>query len=211
LQHFSPQRPGNSAAESDLRARLGWGDEAFVLLSTRGWAPLYGVEELARAFVRAARQRPQLRLLMLGNGPQASLVRRIFMQGGVLDRVHFPGQVSQESLPRYYHAADLYISASHSDGSSVSLMEALACGVPALVSDIPGNREWIEPGVQGWWFPVGDVDALANAILHAADGRERLPKMGRAARQLAEARANWEKNFPKLLEAYELACRGHIK
>ena len=61
-----------------------------------------------------------------------------------------------------YRAADLYLSASHSDGSSVSLMEALGCGLPVLVSDIPGNREWVTDGEQGWLFPDGD-DAAAVA------------------------------------------------
>jgi glycosyltransferase involved in cell wall biosynthesis len=61
--------------------------------------------------------------------------------------------------------ADLYISPSHVDGSSVSLMEALACGLPALVSDIPANQEWVSEGVNGWLFPDGNADILAEKIL----------------------------------------------
>ena len=76
-------------------------------------------------------------------------MRRILEQGDVLDRVHFGGQVGYDNLPLYYGASDLYLSASHSDGSSVSLMEALASGLPVLVSDIPGNREWISEGKTG--------------------------------------------------------------
>jgi glycosyltransferase involved in cell wall biosynthesis len=177
-----------------------------VLLHTRSWAPLYGVDVMAKAFVRAAQQRPELRLLMLGNGSMAAELRRIFMQGGVLERVQFAGQISQNDLPRYYRAADLYISASHSDGSSVSLMEALACGIPALVSDIPGNREWITPGKEGWWFPDGDADALAQSILNAADRKKDLKAMSASARELAEKRANWRQNVKQLQRAYELAA-----
>jgi glycosyltransferase involved in cell wall biosynthesis len=123
----------------------------------------------------------------------------------MIDRVHFPGQVRQAQLPQYYRAADLYVSASHSDGTSISLLEAMACGRPVLVSDIPGNREWVEPNVNGWLFPEGDVNALARAILHAVEARDRLSEMGKVARKLAQQRANWERNFPKLLEAYEIA------
>lgn len=180
----------------------------FTLLSTRSWEPIYGVDVLARGFVQAARQRPELRLLMLGNGSQAGLLREIFGGGGVLDRVEFPGQVGQAGLPAFYRAADLYASASHSDGSSVSLMEAMACGLPAAVSDIPGNREWIEPGVTGWWFPDGDPDALGDALVQAIVQRERLAEMGIAARRVAERRADWKANFPHLLEAYDLALDG---
>lgn len=209
LQRFTPANRHSPSAirhsPSALRTRLGWGDDTFVLLSTRGWSPIYGVEDLARAFVRAARQRPELRLLMLGNGPQAPTIRRIFLQGGVQDQVHFPGQVRQRNLPDYYRAADLYISTSHSDGTSISLLEALACGTPVLLADIPGNQEWVRGESVGWLFRDGEVDSLTEGILHAWGVREQLPAMGRAARQVAESRANWEKNFPKLFEAWEIA------
>ena len=184
--------------------------DVFVLLCNRSWEPIYGVDVIAKAFVLASQMLtgmnyPQLRLLMLGHGSQAGALREIFSLGGFLDRVHFPGHVSQTDLPRYYRSSDLYLSASHSDGSSVSLLEALACGLPALVSDIPGNREWITPGVEGWWFPDGDYRAMAEAIVQAVEQRVRLAEMGRAARLLAEQRADWEVNFAQLLKAYELA------
>ena len=192
--------------DGGLRARLGWNHDEFVLLSTRGWSPIYGVEDLARAFVQAARQRPELRLLMLGNGPLAPKIKRIFMQADLIDRVHFPGLVNQADLPNYYRAADLYISTSHSDGTSISLLEALACGTPVLLTDIPGNQEWvIEPGQVGWLFKDGDIPSLRQAILRTLNLREQLPAMGLVARSLAESRADWEKNFPKLFEVYEMA------
>ena len=180
----------------------------FVLLSTRNWEPIYGVDVIARAFVQVAQDHPELCLVMLGSGSQAAMLRQIFEDGGVLDQVVFPGLVDQDNLPAIYQAADLYISASHSDGTSISLLEAMASGKPAIVSDIPGNREWITPGVQGWWFQDGDASALAQAIRVAIDQRSRLAEMGQAARQVAEQRADWDKNFPMLLNAYEIALRS---
>ncbi len=204
IEQFAPDGKVHESQAAALRSRLGW-QGCFVLLSTRAWEPGYGVNLIARAFVQIARQRPELRLLLLGGGSQAALLRRIFLSGGVLERVHFAGQVSQPALPDYFRAADLYVSASRSDGSSISLLEALACATPALVSDIPGNREWINHGAQGWWFRDGDVAALSQAIDNALDAREKLPEMGQAARSLAEQRADWKRNFPKLLRAYEMA------
>ncbi len=177
----------------------------FTLLSTRGWEPIYGVDVIARAFVQASRQCPELRLVMLGNGSQAAALRRILQQGGVHEQVLFPGQVSQADLPRYYRSSDLYLSASHSDGTSISLLEAMASGRPAIVSDIPGNREWVQPGVNGWLFADGSADALSDAILKSVSQRAQLPTMGRSARRIAEERANWEKNFQHLLQAYDMA------
>jgi len=177
----------------------------FSILSTRGFEPIYGIDVIARAFVIAARKRTDLRLTLLGNGSQSAAIRKILLIGAVYDRVLFPGHVSFSDLPSYYHNADLYISASHSDGTSISLLEAFACGTPAIVPDIPGNREWITPGENGWLFPDGNTEALASAILNAIDQQQKLPEMGRKARLLAEARADWERNFPQLKKAYALA------
>ena len=196
LAHYSPVTQPSSSSFTDE-------SPAFTLLSTRGWEPIYGVEVIARAFVDAAHVQPKLRLIMLGNGSQASLLRQIFTRGGVEEKIFFPGQVSQNDLPRYYQQADLYLSASHSDGTSISLLEAMACGKPVLVSDIPGNLEWVTPRQNGWTFPDGDDKALAQAILKAFDERKQLPEMGQSARMLVVERADWQKNFQTMLTTYE--------
>ena len=141
--------------------------------------------------------------MLLNGGSQGAAIRQILQSGGVLERVHFGGQVSQTDLPNWYHRADLYISPSHVDGSSVSLMEALACGLPCLVSDIPANKEWVSEGENGWLFEDGNVDMLAEKILLAIKNRKSLLKIGNAARITAEERADWKKNAMKLMQTYE--------
>jgi glycosyltransferase involved in cell wall biosynthesis len=202
LKRFSP------GPAEDFRTRLGW-QEAFVLLSLRSWEPIYGVDVLVRGFIQAARELPELRLFLLGTGSLAPRLRQALEQSQVMDRVYFGSQVSQADLLRYYRAADLYLSASHSDGSSVSLMEALACGLPVLVSDIPGNREWVIDGRDGWFFPDGDAGRMAELICQAAARRKDLHEMGRASRARAEERADWDLNFKQLLKAYEMAKEAH--
>ena len=182
---------------------------AFTIFCNRAWEPRYGVDVLAWAFVKAARSRPELSLILLGGGSQGTRIRQILLSGGVLDQVTFGGQVSQTELPRWYHRADVYISPSHVDGSSVSLMEALACGLPCLVSDIPANKEWVTEGENGWLFSDGDADALAAKILQAFDQRKSLPEISRAARAVAEDRADWKKNSTKLMQTYQQAL--HLK
>jgi len=209
LMHFSPQI--DAGQERQAQAISADPASPFTLLSTRGWEPIYGVDILAEGFAQAARERPELRLVMLGNGSQGPELRQIFRRTGVLERVSFPGQVGYADLPAYYQGADLYVSASHSDGTSISLLEALACGTPVLVSDIPGNREWITPGVEGWWFPDGDAEALCQMILQVVELRRRLPEIGRSARQLAERRADWGQNYPLLFQAYHIALAGKNK
>jgi glycosyltransferase involved in cell wall biosynthesis len=184
--------------------------EAITLFCNRTWESIYGVDVLAKAFVKVATTNPHVTLILLGGGSQGPRIRQILMNGGVLDRVHFGGQIGPSDLPRWYHMADIYISPSHVDGSSVSLMEALACGLPCLVSDIPGNQEWIVEGENGWLFRDGDADDLAEKIMYAIKNRRSLKKMGESARKTAEQKADWKKNFGKLLEAYDkvMSLRG---
>jgi len=101
----------------------------------------------------------------------------------------------------------LYVSASHVDGSSISLLEAMACGLPALVSDIPGNLEWITPEVNGWAFSVGSSRALAGQMAEAIKDINILRSYGAQSRQVAQDQADWNKNSEKLLQAYQLAQR----
>ena len=181
--------------------------ETFTLFCNRAWETRYGVDVLAKAFVKVTASKPDVSLMLLGGGSQTNRIRQILLQGGALDRVQMPGQVSQTELPRWYHWADVYISPSHVDGSSVSLMEALASGLPCLVSDIPANKEWVTEGENGWLFPDGNADALASKILLAIAQRDKLPEIGRAARVVAEARADWQKNSEILMQAYQQALQ----
>ncbi len=197
LDHFTPsqeQRP----------------QDTFTLFCNRSWEERYGVDVLARAFVRVAQQKENVDLILLGGGSQGARLRQIFQSGGVIDRVTFGGQISQTELPRWYHMADLYISPSHVDGSSVSLMEALACGMPCLVSDIPANKEWVFEDKNGWLFRDGDADHLAEKILAAMNQREKLPEIGRASRSEAEKRADWKKNAAALMEVYRSLGEKHV-
>ena len=191
LDHFKPSPATKN--ENDL----------LRFFCNRSWELRYGVDVLAKAFVRAAKSNPNLSLILIGGGSMGGELRRILTSGGVIDQVHFGGFISQKELPRYYNMADVYISPSHVDGSSVSLMEALACGLPCLISDIPANKEWVVKGENGWLFPDGNTDALAEKILLVAEKRDALPEIGARSRAVAEQRADWTKNFQKLLEIYE--------
>lgn len=199
LGHFSP---GNGqAAGRQLRRALGWDDE-FVVLCNRTWADPYGVDLLAEAFLGAAQKNLRLRLLLVGDGPQSKLIHDILAP--VRARVAFPGWLDRDALPEIYNAADLFVSPSHCDGSSVSLLEALACGCPVLVSDIPSNREWVVPEEAGELFRDGDLNALQSQLLLMSKSVH-LEAYGRRARRLAEERADWAQNFQICLQAYQRA------
>ena len=204
LDNFTPRR------DNGLRERLKWSN-SIVILSVRSWETIYGVDIVVRAFIKASRKIPSLRLILLGGGSQELLLRKIINDARMNERVYFGGRVSQEELPSFYQTADLYISASHSDGSSVSLMEALASGCPVIVSDIPGNKEWITSGKEGYLFSDGNVNDLKEKIIKIIQDQNKIKEMRHNARSLTEKRANWLKNFQQLLRAYEMATAtsGH--
>jgi glycosyltransferase involved in cell wall biosynthesis len=209
IEHFVPRKEERrkKSASSKNRQSSVVSRKSVTLFCSRTWEAIYGVDVLAKAFVKVACVNSDVNLILLGGGSQGANIRRILMNGGVMERVHFGGQVGQRDLPRWYHMADIYISPSHVDGTSVTLLEALASGLPCLVSDIPGNKDWIEEGVNGWTFRDGDVDDLAEKILLAIKSRRSFKKIGDAARKTAEEKADWSKNFGKLLDTYHVIAR----
>lgn len=198
LQHFAP-----GADSSFLKNRMGWGN-SFLILSTRAWEKVYGIDTLLEAFLQAYSQNSNLRLMLLGNGSLASEIQRFIANHDLNDVVYRPGMVPHEQLPDYFRAADLYLSCSQSDGTSVSLLEAMATGLPVVVTDGPGNREWVVTGQNGWLAPAGNPEAFAQSLLQAGGmvSTERA-RISRRNRQAAEQRANWDMNFARLLAVYD--------
>lgn len=193
LTHF---HPGDRAPGS--------GNE-IVLFCNRSWEKNYGVDVLAKAFSRIANKYPNLRLHLLGSGSMENELRTILENAGISNQVNFPGRIPQNLLPNYYQKADVYITPSRVDGTSVSLMEAMACGLPVIASDIPGNADWVQEGQQGWLFKDGDDADLAEKIELAIEHKSILTKLGLASRTVAEKRANWTENVKVLFETYERA------
>lgn len=198
LAHFTPASARILGAV--WRDRQGWGDK-HVLLCLRSWEPNYGVDVLLLAFIEAAQKDDSLRLILLGDGSQRNQILSILEEGKVNDKVFLGGRVPNQDLITYYGAADMYVTPSHVDGSSVSLMEAMACGLPTIASDIPANAEWIAEGQTGWLFPDGDHRALAELLLKIPSFD--LPAVGNFARNVAEKRADWQRNKQLLFLCWE--------
>ncbi len=185
-----------------IRSQLGWQD-CVVAVCTRSWEPIYGVLPLLEAFSAAHAQDSRLRLLLVGDGSLRPEVERAIAERGLGDVVWLPGAVPNDRLPDYFRAADYYVSFAASDGSSISLLEAMATGLPAIATDRASNREWIADSSSGLLIPFGDTRAMTAALLEMANLNEsqRL-EIGRGNRAIAESRADWTRNVKKLMAAY---------
>lgn len=190
------------AAPVDLRARFGW-TEGPVLISTRNLEPVYGIAHLLRAFAAVRERIPAAKLLLAGDGSLRSSHEAAAGALGLTDAVRFLGHVPNADLPGWLRAADLYVTASLSDGTSRSLMEAFACGLPAVVTDPPAYREWVREGVHGTLVARGNAGALAAGILEILAHPGLKTELRRNALETAAAHFDERKNFAKLEGMYE--------
>lgn len=188
---------------TDLTNFLGW-ENAFIVLSTRSWEKLYGIDTLLQAFHFAYIQNKKLRLILLGHGALAPWVHEFISVNHLVTVIHQPGVISHEQLPDFFRECDLYMSCSTSDGTSISLLEAMAAGLTVVVSDIPGNREWVVQRQNGYLITPGDSSAFGKVILEAATlDKNRRVEMAALNRAIIEQRADWNKNSRKLMSLYD--------
>jgi len=154
------------------RKELGWTEDDIVVISMRDHNPVYGVNYLIEAIPFILEQESKAKFLILGEGELTSQfkqrVRKQIAQGSV----RFLGKAPHEDVAKYLNAADIYVSTSFSDGTSASLLEAMACSTTPIVTAISGNKEWIQDGWNGYLTPTRDVNQLAQKIVFLAKNEE---------------------------------------
>lgn len=173
--------------------------EQFTFLHTRSFETVYNVDTLISGFALATHRTPNIRLDLAGDGSMRYELENLVESLGIRDKVRFLGRVRHDELPRLFRNADAYISASLSDGSSVSLLEAMASGLVVTVSAIPGNREWVANDVNGYLFATDDPEGIAEAIIKTTrlDEKKRR-EVAAANREICETKADWTVNISKL-------------
>lgn len=181
VEAFSPAPAGERAA---LRHRLGIPDAARVLLYTGRLSQEKGLVWLLDAFALAAPQAPGALLVLVGDGAmRPALEAQAAARGLGADRIRFVGRVPGSEVPNWLRAADAFALVSPNEGFSCALAEAMAVGLPAVVSAIPANVQLIDDGVHGYTAPAGNLEATAAAILRLLGDSETCRRMGQAARQ----------------------------
>ena len=107
-------------------------------------------------------------------------------------------------MPRWFRAANAYVSTTKSDGTSISLLQAMATGLPVIVTDIASNREWVTEEKNGWLASVGSYEEFADKLLRAANlGPIERNAISERNQSIVAERADWDRNFPGLLRLYE--------
>jgi glycosyltransferase involved in cell wall biosynthesis len=187
LELFTPNGPTISAVDH------GFDNRSRVVLSLRTHDDLYRTSDVIEAFVLAAVGAPDIVLVMGGSGPLTSAHEARISELGLSARFRMLGQIPEADLPAYLRGCDAYLTASQSDGTSVTMLQAMACGAPIIASANTGNAQWITDGLNGDTFPVGDIDALAALLVICGRNPKTLSAAERA-HELVTSRANWAKN-----------------
>ncbi len=179
------------------RFPLGPAVDAPHVVSLRQLEPLYDVATLVDALPRVRAAVSGLRVTIAGDGPEAAPLRARAVALAVEDCVRFVGRLPHAALPALLARAAVNVSCARSDSTSIALLEAMAAGVTPVVTDLPGNREWIDDRVHGRLVPPGDPGALSAALIDTLGD----PAFRHAARLAARRRVEERGDFAAVVRA----------
>ena len=189
-----------------LKARLGL-DGATVLGFVGSFYAYEGLDLLLDALPRLLRGRPELRLLLVGGGPQDESLKAQAAHLGLLDKIFFTGRVPHAEVNRYYDLIDVLVYPRHSMRltelvTPLKPLEAMAQGRLLVASDVGGHRELIRDGETGMLFKAGDAEALATVVLKLLAEQQRWPLLRAAGRRFVETERNWAASVALYRHAY---------
>jgi glycosyltransferase involved in cell wall biosynthesis len=196
---LAPYKDANGA---EIRSQWGWnGDKIIIsagrLAEEKNWVTLL------QAFAIAQKAQPNIRLVLLGDGPQAEALKQMTGELGISDRVAFAGKVPFEQVPAYLKAADMFAFASVTETQGLVTLEAMAAGLPIAAVDAIGTQDIVVHGKQGL-LTQNDANDLANAMIKLVENPSLMSKFKSAA--LRTSRGFDKKHLGrKMLKVYEQA------
>lgn len=175
-----------------------------ILVSNKNFRPIYGLKYLLIAMERILKKFPEIELVLIGGGPEESNLKKLAQKLNIVRNIIWAGYRTSDEIYSYLQASDIYISSSLSDGSSVSLLEAMASGLPVAITDIPGHREWIEDKKGGLFFQKKDPPSIVETITRLLKvNRSELESMGSINVKVVQERGDFRKNFSLILSLLE--------
>jgi PEP-CTERM/exosortase A-associated glycosyltransferase len=197
--------PG-ATPDSVLKASLGL--EGHTLIGFIGSFYAYeGLPLLLEALPALLARRPEVRLLLVGGGPQDAELKAQAQRLGLADKVVFTGRVPHAQVQRYYDLLDVLVYPRLSMRltdlvTPLKPLEAMAQGRLLVASDVGGHRELIRDDETGLLFTAGSAPALAAAVLRLLDAPARWPQLRQRARQFVETERNWRRSVANYVGPY---------
>jgi glycosyltransferase involved in cell wall biosynthesis len=179
-----------SPGPTSIRQTLGWAEHHCVIGYVGRLLRLKGVDLLATAFRDISRLVPNARLLIIGSGEKASMIRSILREELTEGLVHIECDVPHHQLPDWYRAMNLFVMPSRYENFSNAILEAVACGVPFLGSDVGGNRT-LAKAVGGFLFEKESVEGLAISLRNIVDQSSQLKGHGLLGCEYVRRQHTW--------------------
>lgn len=202
IESFEP----GGAPDLALKAELGL-NGADVIGFIGSFYAYEGLDLLLAALPLILKQRPEVRLLLVGGGPQDAALKAQAQGLGLADKVIFTGRVPHDQVQRYYDLIDVLAYPRHSMRltelvTPLKPLEAMAQGRVLVASDVGGHKELIRDGQTGVLFKAGSADALAQAVVNLLTNRNQWPAMRQAGREFVETERNWKNSVANYSAVY---------
>jgi len=156
---------------------------------------------MLEGFKEFGKDKNDVLFLLLAAGSLENEVRRFISRSSMEDKFILAGRVPNNKLPAYLNAADVYISTSNSDGTSLALLEAMACGLGLIISDVPAIKEWVSEE-NGLVVPRKNSREVYLALEKYYREKDLREKHGANNLRIASERADWNKNYSLLKSIY---------
>ncbi len=194
------ERYGPATNRTELRTRFGLDPARKLIVHVARHHPVKDQPTLLRGFALAARDLPDVDLLLVGDGPLRGELEALAKALGIADRVKFLG--IRPDIPDVLAAADVFALTSVSEAASLTLLEAMATGLPVVVTDVGGNPDLVRAGIDGLLFPRGDAAGCAAAFRRLFTEPGLAEKLGANGRQRAREEYRLEQTIERYFGLY---------
>lgn len=197
-------QPASSVQRNELRQQLGLPADAKLLLCVGSLIYRKGWFEMLDGFADAVKQDASLRLVAIHAGETAVSMTEEIRKRGLEGKVIDVAQVAPSVIHQYYQSADIFCLASHWEGISNAVAEAMACGLPVISTDIPGHDELITHHETGLLIPVKSPGAIREAIIQLAADAKLRSRLGQNARHfIVNEWGDYALNSRKIVDAFQ--------
>jgi glycosyltransferase involved in cell wall biosynthesis len=175
-----------------------------MVFACRQLFPRKGIRILSEAAARLVSKYSNLKLIIAGDGFERPALEKLSQDLGIADRTTFLGWMPNKALPPYYRGCAVSVIPSLEEGSGIPAAEAMGCEAPVVATDAGGLPEVVADGVTGLVVPKGNVEALAAAMDRILGDPQLREKMGKAGRERALERFDWDRSVEQFESAYRV-------
>lgn len=198
VEQFNPNKK-----DSEIKRDLIIDINSPIVISVRSLDPIYDVETFIKSIPHVLQEIPQATFVIAGDGTQKKYLVELAESLGVYKSTRFISSLTSYDMARYLASSDLYVSTALSDGGiASSTAEAMASGLPVIITDVGDNRQWVKDGEQECIFPVSDYKLLGEKIIELLTKPHLRKRFGEINREIIEEKSNYYNEMTKMEDIY---------